>query len=90
MKTAVITVVIRDSEGLDYQEIVEAKTKKEIEMKLKKKLPGLIKSFHMNNDFLEEEDDEFCKNIAGDIIEDGEVYSPTGYADSGFIQVKFF
>jgi len=89
MKTAVITVVVTDSEGIDHQEIVEAQTIDALEKKLKKILPQLVKDFHDDSDFLVEEDADHCKNVAEDMI-DEEVYSPSCYVGSGFIQVKFF
>ncbi len=89
METAVITVVISD--GIDYQEVVEAKDRNKLDKEIMNRLPQIIKLFHDENGFLEQENDEYYKEIAEDIIEDEtEPYSPSYYAGSGFIQVKFF
>jgi len=91
MKIAVITVVINEANGVNYQEIVEAKTIKTLEKKLKQKLPEIIKKYHLESDHLEEEDDQYLKDITEDLINDGEVpYVPSCYVGSGFIQIKFF
>ena len=91
METAVITVVIDDSYGISHQEIVEAKTRDALERKLKKNLPMIIKDFHDENAYLEEESDKHCKDVAEDLIEDEtDPYSPSCYQGSGFVQVKFF
>ena len=91
MKTAVITVVINDSDGIDYQEVVDAKTRDALDKKLMKKLPLIIKGFHETNDFLEEEDEEHFKDVAEDLLEDETCpYAPSCYVGSGFIQIKFF
>jgi len=68
MLTAVITVVIDDKEGIYEQDVVEAKTENALNAKLKRILFDYIKSFHVDNGYLEEESDEYCKSIAGDIV----------------------
>jgi hypothetical protein len=91
MEIAVITVVINEADGINYQEIVEAKTIKALETKLKKKLPEIIKNYHLESDHLEEEDDQYLKDVAEDLIDDrGTPYFPSCYTGSGFIQIKFF
>jgi len=92
METAILTVVRDGVRGIYEQEIFEAKTLKALKAKLKKHLPDVIKDFHIENDFLEEEDDKYIQEITEDLIneDEDEVYDPSPYEGSGFIQVKHF
>ena len=91
MKIAIITVVIDDADGIDFQKIVEAKTEKGLKSALKGELPKIIKNFHNDNDFLEQENAQFIEDVVEDILEENDnPYCPSGYHGSGFIQVKYF
>jgi len=94
MKVAVITVVIDDADGVDTQKFLQAKTIKGLKSAVEKELPKLIKQYHIDSDMLEEEDDKYIADVVEDLINENDelnqVYSPSPYQGSGFIQVYYF
>jgi hypothetical protein len=91
MKVAIITVVIDDADGVDVQKIIEAKTTKGLKSALKSELPKIVRNFHNDNPALEEEDDEYIDDVVEDLLSgeyESDVYCPSGYKGSGFVQVK--
>jgi len=92
METAILTVVMSGVRGIHEQEIFDANTLKALQEQIKRHLFDIVKSFHVENDFLEEEDDKYIQEITEDLInkDEDEIYDPSPYEGSGFIQVKYF
>jgi len=91
MKVAVITVVIDDSEGVHEQKVLQGKTDEALRKAVVTELPSLVRDFHLDSDFLETEEDQYINDVVEDLMEDEtEVYSPSPYQGSGFIQVRYF
>ncbi|MBT6046902.1 hypothetical protein HN803_04640 [candidate division WWE3 bacterium] len=91
MKIAVITVVLDDSYGVEEQKLLQAKTDAALRKTVESELPKLIKQFHIDSDFLEEEDDQYIADVVEDLMNDeDEVYAPSSYKGSGFVQVRYF
>jgi len=92
MKVAIITVVIDDADGVDVQKIVEAKTTKGLKAAIKSELPKIIRDFHKNNDALEIESARYIDDVVEDLMDENEedIYCPSGYKGTGFVQVKYF
>jgi len=92
MKVAVITLVVDDAEGIHEQKILQAKTYTSLKKAVEVELPRLIRDYHEVSDFLEEEDDQYIADVVEDLMDgdDSEIYAPSCYQGSGFIQVRYF
>jgi hypothetical protein len=91
MKIAVITVVVDDAEGVYEQKVLQGKTDESLRKAVESELPRLIKDYHTESEFCEDEDDNYIGCVVEDLMEDvTEIYAPSPYQGSGFVQVKYF
>jgi hypothetical protein len=92
MKIAVITVVVDDAEGIHEQKVLQGKNDEALRKAVGTELPRLIKEYHTESEFCEDEDDNYIRCVAEDLMDedDDEVYAPSPYQGSGFVQVKYF
>jgi len=93
MKVAVITVVIDDAEGIHEQKLLQAKTDEALRKAVATELPSLVRDFHLDSDYLEEEDDQYINDVVEDLMNEDrgeEIYVPSIYQGSGFVQVRYF
>ena len=88
MKVAVITVVVEDA--IHEQKVLQAKTVKSLRTSVEAELPKIIKQFHIDNDYCEEEDDQYIADIVEDIMSGDDIFCASDYKGSGFVQVKYF
>jgi len=89
MKKAVIIVVINDEDGVDLMKILEAKTDQNLQIAIAGELTKVIRNFHESNDYLEFEDENYINDVVVDMLAGDEVYSPSSYAGSGFVQLRY-
>jgi len=90
MKSAIITVVIDDADGVDVQKLIEAKTVKELKASIESELPKIIKNFHKDNEALETEGKKYIDDVVEDFMNgDMDVYVPSGVKGSGFVQIFY-
>ena len=84
-------MVVDDAEGIYEQKLLQGKTDAALRKAVASELPRLIKDYHTESEFCEDEDDQYINDIVEDLMEDEtEVYAPSPYQGSGFVQVKYF